>query len=668
MVATGDGRHTSTAPTGLGDAVRLLDEDGATEDLRAAARALAASGHPEDAERALRIRERLDRFRRREAELVALQETARDLIRLRDVDQALQAIVRRARQLLAADVGYLSIYDPERSDFYVRATEGAVSADFRRIRVPQDVGICGAVAHTRLPQFSSDYARDRRFTHVGAIDTGVLAEDIVALLGVPLLVDHEVIGVLFVASRTARSYTPQQIALLDSLGAHAAVGIENARLFQESTAALRRAERANEELRARTADVQAAADVHERITALLTTGGDLDDVASVVSDALHGPVEILDARLRPIASSRDRPGDDALPRTLGAVRPAWKRAAEQGRAVLVEELGAWLASIGTPDDARGVLVLHHPGPLDQPQLRTLERAAMLATLVLVSRERIATAEHRELGDLVGDLLRRPGADAERVRDAARRHGVALERPLALVVLRTSTTRHGVGLEAAREALDGRAALTALHDDDLVVIVDADAANALARRVHAAVQEESTTPVTAVVSGALATAEDLPDAHRRAVRCIRLLEGLGRSGALGEDRDLLPYAALLGDHDRDGIRDFVDRTLGPLLRHDEGRDGALSRSLLAHLDHGMRTTVAAEALHLHPNTLRQRLDKISRLLPGWDDPARRLEVHLALRVRALQRQLDDGAGGAARAAADLRRTAPPRGPTPRPTGS
>lgn len=642
MATTGAGRHTSTASTGLGEAVRLLDEDGATDDLRAAARTLAASGHPEDAERALRIRERLDRFRRREAELVALQETARDLIRLRDVDQALQAIVRRARQLLAADVGYLSIYDPERSDFYVRATEGAVSADFRRIRVPQDVGICGAVAHTRLPQFSSDYAEDRRFTHVGAIDTGVLAEDIVALLGVPLLVDHEVIGVLFVASRTARSYTPQQIALLDSLGAHAAVGIENARLFQESSAALRRAESANEELRARTADVQAAADVHERITALLTTGGDLDDVASVVSDALHGPVEILDARLRPIAASRQRPGDDALPRTLGAVRPAWKRAAEQGRAVLVEELGAWLASIGTPDDARGVLVLHHAGPLEQPQLRTLERAAMLATLVLVSRERIATAEHRALEDLVGDLLRRPGADAERVRDAARGHGVALDRPLALVVLRTSTTRRGAGLEAVRDALDGTAALTALHDDDLVVIADADAADALARRVHAAVQRESTTPVTAVVSAALAAPDELPDAHRRALRCVQLLEGLGRAGTLGEDRDLFPYATLLGDQTPDGIRDFVDRTLGPLLRHDERRDGVLSRTLLVHLDQGMRTAAAAEALHLHPNTLRQRLDKISRLLPGWDDPSRRLEVHLALRVRALQQRL----GGAA----------------------
>lgn len=635
MARTGAPGHTRTPPTALAAAVRLLDEDGSVEDLRAAASTLAAGGHPEDAERTLRIRERLDRFRRREAELVALQETARDLIRLRDVDQVLQAIVRRARQLLAADVGYLSIYDPENQDFYVRATEGAVSADFLRIRVPQDVGICGAVARTRLPQFSSSYATDGRFRHAGTIDTGVLAEDIEALLGVPLLVDGDVIGVLFVASRTARSYTPQQIALLDSLGAHAAVGIENARLFQAGDAALRRAERANEELRARTADVQAAADVHERITALLTTGGDLDDVASVVSDALDGPVEVLDGRLRRVAGSRERPSPEAAPRTLGAVRPAWRRAAEQGRAVLVEELGIWLASIGTPDDARGVLVLHRAGSLAQPELRTLERAAMLATLVLASRERVATAEHRALEDLVGDLLRRPGVDAGRVRDAAARHGVALDRPLALVALRTTSTRHAAGLEAAREALADVPALTALHDGDLVVVVDAAAAGAVAPRVHEAVRAESTTPVTAVRSGALASPAELPDAHRRALRCLELLDGLGRAGDLGDDDDLFPYAALLGDRTPEDLRAFVDRTLGPLLRHDEARDGELSRTLLVHLDQGLRTTASADALHLHPNTLRQRLERIGRLLPGWDAPARRLEVHLALRVRQLQ---------------------------------
>ncbi len=63
---------------------------------------------------ALRIHEQMARLRSREAELTALYETARDLSGIRDVDAILTAIVRRARQLLHADMTYLSLNDVER--------------------------------------------------------------------------------------------------------------------------------------------------------------------------------------------------------------------------------------------------------------------------------------------------------------------------------------------------------------------------------------------------------------------------------------------------------------------------------------------------------------------------------------------------------------------------
>src|SRR5215470_7458700 len=53
---------------------------------------------------ALRVRELLERRRRREAELTALFDTVGDLATLRELDAVLEAIVRRARQLLDADV------------------------------------------------------------------------------------------------------------------------------------------------------------------------------------------------------------------------------------------------------------------------------------------------------------------------------------------------------------------------------------------------------------------------------------------------------------------------------------------------------------------------------------------------------------------------------------
>jgi hypothetical protein len=60
---------------------------------------------------ALETRRMVDERRRREAELAALYETAGDLSSLRDLEAVLQAIVRRARDLLHTDAAYMMLND-----------------------------------------------------------------------------------------------------------------------------------------------------------------------------------------------------------------------------------------------------------------------------------------------------------------------------------------------------------------------------------------------------------------------------------------------------------------------------------------------------------------------------------------------------------------------------
>ncbi|MGH3715323.1 MAG: diguanylate phosphodiesterase, partial [Micromonosporaceae bacterium] len=118
--------------------VELLDEEASPdafyELLRLAERE--CSG-PEELERlreqfsvVMRVRSRMEWQRQRETELSALYETANDLTAIRDVDAVLSAIVRRVRQLLGTDLGYLSLIDAERGDCYMRITEGSQSPEF----------------------------------------------------------------------------------------------------------------------------------------------------------------------------------------------------------------------------------------------------------------------------------------------------------------------------------------------------------------------------------------------------------------------------------------------------------------------------------------------------------------------------------------------------------
>ena len=132
------------------------------------------------------VRDRMERHRRREAEMTALYETASDLTAIRDVDTILAAIVRRARQLLGADMAYLSLNDEAEGASYMKVTDGALTAEFRSLRLPLGTGLLGLVAQTGAPYFTEDYQADERFVHRDYIDTAVAGEQIRAILGVPL--------------------------------------------------------------------------------------------------------------------------------------------------------------------------------------------------------------------------------------------------------------------------------------------------------------------------------------------------------------------------------------------------------------------------------------------------------------------------------------------------
>jgi transcriptional regulator with GAF, ATPase, and Fis domain len=252
---------------------------------------------------ALRMQEQMARQRSREAELSALNETARDLSEIRDLDAILAAIVRRARQLLHADMTYLSLNDEDEGASYMKVTDGALTPEFRRLRLPLGTGLLGLVAQSGAPYFTEDYQADERFVHRDYVDSAVAGEQIRAILGVPLSADGKVIGALLAVHRTVRPFPAGEVALLTSFAAHAAVALENARLFEQARAAVANADRANAELRARNEATERAAHAHDLLTEVLLRGGGAAEVAGVLAEVLDGCVTVYDDEGRPLAEA-----------------------------------------------------------------------------------------------------------------------------------------------------------------------------------------------------------------------------------------------------------------------------------------------------------------------------------------------------------------------------
>ena len=316
----------------------------------------------------------MERQRSREAELSALYETARDLTAIRDLDAILAAIVRRARQLLHADMTYLSLNDEAEGASYMKVTDGALTPEFRQLRLPLGTGLLGLVAQSGAPYFTEDYQADERFVHRDYIDTAVDGEQIRAILGVPLTVEGTVIGALLAVHRTVRPFPAGEVALLTSFAAHAAVALENARLFEQAGAAVAAADEANAELRARSEATERAAHAHDLLTDVLLHGGGVVEVADVLAEVLGGRLAVYDDEGRLLAGDEDHAGPGRRV----------ERARSSGRCVQTDD-GAWVAVAAAGEEHLGTLVLRTAEPMDLPERRTLERGALVTALVLLFR-------------------------------------------------------------------------------------------------------------------------------------------------------------------------------------------------------------------------------------------------------------------------------------------
>ncbi|WP_330260354.1 helix-turn-helix domain-containing protein [Streptomyces murinus] len=607
-------------------------------------------------EAALRVRNTLRQHRRRETELTALFDTAGDLAALRDLDAVLRSIVRRARMLLGTDTAYLTLADEEAGDTYMRVTDGSVSELFQNLRLQLGEGLGGLVAQTARPYASPDYRTDGRFLHTGSIDAGVLDEGLVAILGVPLLLGSgsggQVIGALFAADRTPRTFAPEEVALLCSLADHAAIAIDTARTMADARLALAELAEANAVIREHSAAMQRAAESHDRLTDLVLRGGDVSDVAAAVAGLLKGEVAVHDGSGWPLTATGEHGGGftDGTERPAGAEVTAGAEgaagaekaaalvaAAESSRATAhaVFRDGRWVCAVLAGQELLGCLVLYGRPELDDPDRRLFERSSVVTSLLLLLRRSVAETENRVRGDLITDLLTAPDRDPAGLVARGRRLGIDLDRPHFLLVARTGDAARERLADAAVQYLFGCGGVSAVHEGAAVLLLPCDGTDpgAAARAAAAQLGRLAGVPVTVAGAGPAAGPRAIADAHAEGTRCLRAMHVLGRDGGGACAAELGFVGVLLGDdHDVDG---FVAATLGPLLEYDAQRGTQLVRTLRAYFGCGGSLTRAKEELHVHVNTVVQRLDRIHALLgPGWNTPEQTLELQLAVRLHLL----------------------------------
>ena len=329
-------------------------------------------------------------------------------------------------------------------------------------------------------------------------------------------------------------------------------------------------------------------------------------------------------------------------------------------------------------------------PLDR---RAVEHATLVVSLELTRLRTGIEVELRVRGELLTDVLGGAAVDSTAIRDRARRLGHDLSGPAVAIVGRAEPVDPARRPVVEQPALAAVADLAAHYrprplvgaQRGLVVVlwpagptVPPVPTGSSARAVAAAppVRTVSSTSAVSSVSsvspapvGAGAAAPGGPEpavvvaAAEQVRRAMRSVPGVaaatvavagpltGHPQAFRTARGAWELAVAGGHHDTtvtlDGLGvaglllqlddttqllGFADRTLQAVRAHDAARGTHLLATLRHYLTHGQSRTATAEALHLHPNTVTQRLARI-QALTGLDlaDPAAVVQMRAAVLV-------------------------------------
>ena len=349
---------------------------------------------------------------------------------------------------------------------------------------------------------------------------------------------------LFAADRHERAFTRDEVALLSSLAAHAAVALDNARLLAETRSALIGLEQANAALREQSQDIELAVLAHDRLAELVLRGGGVAEVAAELSEVLGG-------RGRAAGARRGRP---TRCRSQSAV------------------------PVATGSELLGRLVLTRAAARPRPaDLRVLERGAVVTALLLLFNRHLAEVANRGPARPARGPAHRFGHRTDRDRRQGRRSRCrpALGDLVAAGLLGTARP----GRTPSRRRRSTPAAIGACPPGSTAswccwYPVTIPARRPARRRPTSVGRSAGRSP--SPVSGSPVAFRTRPPERRPPPSrdCLRAMLGAGPRTASGGTTAELGFVGVLLSSGDTG-REFVSRTLGPLLDYDAARGSDLA---------------------------------------------------------------------------------------------
>ena len=523
-----------------------------------------------------------------------------------DLERVLRAVVDLLVHATACHACFIYLREGDR--LRIRAASPIFAHVVGRVSLEMGEGLTGWVARHRTPAFiKEDALRDPRMKYVPELDE----ERFQSMVAVPLVGRHgDAIGVVVLHTEAPREFGQDVVDLLTHVASLVAGAIDNARLYeatQRRVVALSALSTLSQELASLTSHDALYAVGCDGIRTLLGA----DSCRLLMFDAHGAPVE----------AARSPAGGGGEPEAL-------LHAPARGR-LTSQLLGA--------ERPIGAVHVSREEPFADDDAHLLQTATNQLALALRTAKRIERLASENVTRDVLDALERgrPAVAANRAASA----GWDPSHPYVAVVatpfasgMRAWTERVADEVHQRLRGLSNRALIEESTDRVLALLPLSGMAPLAQFRDELATLGRQ----LAVCFGLSRTHAALVDdaAVAEASDAVRVCRSLTPEGGVRTYDELGPYrflVPLIGAEVPDKVH---ARALDVLAEYDRRRHAALVDTLDAYLDARGASRATAQTLVIHPNTLRQRLERIEQLTGLRLADEDFLSLQLSLKVHRL----------------------------------
>jgi phosphoserine phosphatase RsbU/P len=180
---------------------------------------------------------RVDRSAHELAKLEKLIEATRRLNSTLDLNELLDIILDLALQIVNADRGTVYLLDEKKGELWTKIARGLDLSSKSILRLPLGKGIAGYVAATGDTINIPDAYLDPRFSPEFDQKTGYRTQSILCM---PMVTkDKKRVGVFQLLNKHTGPFSDEDAQIIDALSVHAALAIENARLYAQEREKIR---------------------------------------------------------------------------------------------------------------------------------------------------------------------------------------------------------------------------------------------------------------------------------------------------------------------------------------------------------------------------------------------------------------------------------------------